>query len=71
MKGRDAIWLQPVAKLDDKGKRIEFLRRGVAKIGDATVNPLIGGTGRDCSLYKQSTGNRSVQDYYDKIIVPC
>ena len=28
------------------------------------------GDGRDRSLQKQSTGNRSVQDYYDKIIAP-
>lgn len=65
-----SIWLQLVAKLDDKEPRTEFLRQAFAEIGDATVNPLIVGIVRDRSLNKQSTGNRFVQDYYDKIIAP-
>ncbi len=32
VEGRDAVWLQPVAKLDDTGQRIEFLRQAVAEI---------------------------------------
>lgn len=64
-----SIWLPLVAKLGDKEPRTEFLRQAVAEIGDATVNPLIEIV-RDCSLNKQSTGNRFVQDYYDKLIAP-
>ncbi|MEK7717812.1 MAG: PDDEXK nuclease domain-containing protein [Pseudomonadota bacterium] len=32
VEGRDAVWLQPVAKLDDTEQRIEFLRQAVAEI---------------------------------------
>lgn len=32
VEAQDAIWLQPVAKLDDKGQRIEFMRQAVAEI---------------------------------------
>lgn len=31
VEAQDAIWLQPVARLDDKGQRIEFLRQAVAE----------------------------------------
>lgn len=57
-----SIWLQPVAKLDDKGQRIEFLRQAVAEIGDATVNPLIVGNGRDRSLRGNHAHNCLGQD---------
>ena len=32
VEAQDVIWLQPVAKLDDTGQRIEFLRQAVAEI---------------------------------------